>query len=90
MPTQVLGDPTRLRQILNNLLSNAVKFTGPQGVTWSVEGQEDGDLWWLEMRVTDSGPGIAPEKLERLFTPSTRPTIPSPATPWAARAWAWP
>jgi signal transduction histidine kinase/CheY-like chemotaxis protein len=69
LPVHVAGDPTRLRQILNNLLSNAVKFTGPEGVTWSVDGQEDGDLWWLEMRVSDSGPGIAPEKLDRLFTP---------------------
>jgi signal transduction histidine kinase/ActR/RegA family two-component response regulator len=68
LPVHVSGDPTRLRQILNNLLSNAVKFTGPDGVTWSVDGQEDGDLWWLEMRVSDSGPGIAPEKLDRLFT----------------------
>ena len=69
LPVHVAGDPTRLRQILNNLLSNAVKFTGPEGVTWSADGQEDGDLWWLEMRVSDSGPGIAPEKLDRLFTP---------------------
>jgi CheY-like chemotaxis protein/two-component sensor histidine kinase len=68
LPIQVSADPTRLRQILNNLLSNALKFTGPDGVTWCVDGQEDGDLWWLEMRVSDTGPGIAPDRLDRLFT----------------------
>lgn len=68
LPNRVAGDPTRLRQVLNNLLSNAVKFTGPAGVTWSVDVCEDKDGCALTARVTDTGPGIAPEQLDRLFT----------------------
>lgn len=68
LPRQVSGDPTRLRQVLNNLLSNALKFTGPTGVTWSVDVCDGEDGCGLTARVTDTGPGIAPEKLDRLFT----------------------
>jgi CheY-like chemotaxis protein len=69
LPLCVRGDPTRLRQVLNNLLSNALKFTGPEGVTWAVEVVDDGSLCWMTFRVTDTGPGLSPERLERLFTP---------------------
>ena len=68
LPHMVAGDPTRLRQILNNLLSNAIKFTGPAGVTWAVDVCDGAEGCALTVRVTDTGPGIAPEKLERLFT----------------------
>jgi two-component system, sensor histidine kinase len=69
MPGTVSADPTRIRQVLNNLLSNALKFTGPEGVRWSVEGAETGKGWMLAIRVSDTGPGIPADKLERLFTP---------------------
>jgi signal transduction histidine kinase/ActR/RegA family two-component response regulator len=70
LPGRVIGDPTRLRQVLNNLLSNALKFTGPQGVRWSLDvGLFSGGETELIIRVTDSGPGIPEDKLERLFTP---------------------
>ncbi|HEX8568370.1 MAG TPA: ATP-binding protein [Caulobacteraceae bacterium] len=69
LPGTVSADPTRIRQVLNNLLSNALKFTGPEGVRWSVEGVDTREGWMLAIRVTDTGPGIPPEKLERLFTP---------------------
>jgi signal transduction histidine kinase/ActR/RegA family two-component response regulator len=69
LPQRVCGDPTRLRQVLNNLLSNAVKFTGPAGVTWAVDVCDTAEGCALTVRVTDTGPGIAPEQLERLFTP---------------------
>jgi PAS domain S-box-containing protein len=62
----VLADRQRMRQILLNLLSNAVKYGRPAGtieVSWERAG-EDG----LEISVSDTGPGIAPEKLGRLFT----------------------
>jgi signal transduction histidine kinase/ActR/RegA family two-component response regulator len=58
------GDADRLRQVIGNLLSNAVKFT-PQG---SVTARVDvGSSGGLRIVVTDSGVGIAPEKLPTLF-----------------------
>ena len=58
-----LGDPTRVRQILYNLLSNAVKFTEAGEVSLTVAR----GVHALEMVVADSGIGISPEHLDRLF-----------------------
>ncbi|HEX7948212.1 MAG TPA: ATP-binding protein, partial [Phenylobacterium sp.] len=58
-----LGDPTRVRQILHNLLSNAVKFTEAGEVSLSISRAAGA----LEIVVADSGIGIAPEHLSRLF-----------------------
>ena len=73
----LLTDADRVRQILVNLVSNAVKFTeeGEVAVTVSAPAPEgDGASLpdgrpprWLEIRVTDTGPGIAPENRERIF-----------------------
>ena len=61
------GDPARLQQILNNLLANAVKFTAAGQVSIAFEGDgEDGEDG-LCVAVTDSGIGIAPDKLPLLF-----------------------
>jgi PAS domain S-box-containing protein len=57
------GDPTRLRQILFNLVSNALKFTEVGEVRLSA--RRDGDT--LILNVTDTGIGIAPDRLSRLF-----------------------
>lgn len=62
---QALGDPTRLRQILINLLGNAFKFTERGHIKISVTQQQQ----WLECRVCDTGIGIAPHRLERMFEP---------------------
>ncbi len=63
------GDPTRLRQILINLLGNAVKFTSQGGVHLDIapEPSRDPDRRCLRFSVTDTGPGMAPEKLESIF-----------------------
>ena len=60
-------DPTRLRQILINLLANAVKFS-PEGgeVTVRVDSQGEDHI---DVRVTDTGPGIRAEDAERIFLP---------------------
>ena len=57
------GDPTRVRQILYNLVSNALKFTQEGGVRVSISPAPSG----LEIRVADTGIGIPPDQVQRLF-----------------------
>ena len=73
-PPVIQSDSDRLRQILYNLLSNAFKFTERGGVTLSVE---DGRFpasprRRVQFRVTDTGPGMGPDLLARLFRPFTQ------------------
>jgi PAS domain S-box-containing protein len=68
LPVSLIGDPVRLNQIISNLLSNAMKFTTTGGVTLKAtvnERQDNRAL--LEFSVTDTGIGIASEKLEEIF-----------------------
>ncbi len=66
----VSADRQRLKQVLLNLLSNAIKFNHQGGaVTLSCEGSANGRV---RIKVNDTGPGIAPNKMERLFTPFER------------------
>jgi CheY-like chemotaxis protein len=60
------GDPTRLEQVLVNLLNNAAKYTPEGGRIWLTAGRE-GDEVFIEVR--DTGLGIAPELLPRLYDP---------------------
>ncbi|MBK6850645.1 MAG: response regulator [Burkholderiales bacterium] len=72
-PEALIGDATRIRQILVNLLSNAVKFT-PQGeVLVTADSEHLGDeRYRLRLAVKDSGIGIAAEHLPRLFQSFTQ------------------
>ncbi|HYU32085.1 MAG TPA: ATP-binding protein, partial [Thermoanaerobaculia bacterium] len=73
LPAAIESDAARLRQILVNLLDNAVKFTPRGEVRLEVEaGPRDGE--WLELRfaVHDTGVGIPPDRIERLFQPFTQ------------------
>ncbi len=73
VPAVVLGDPTRMSQVLMNLVSNAVKFTADGEVVIRVSQlQDDGDRVLLRFEVTDTGIGIAEEHVERLFEPFTQ------------------
>ncbi len=68
LPPALLGDAGRLRQILLNLVSNAVKFTETGGV--AIRAQQlsrKADSVEVEWSVTDTGMGIAPDRLEALF-----------------------
>jgi len=69
-PRQLLGDPLRLSQVLNNLLGNALKFTESGEISIVVR-HFSGDNNALELRVEvrDSGIGMSPEQLDRLFQP---------------------
>ena len=67
-PTQVEGDPARLRQILFNLIGNAVKFTHQGGIRVDIGCAPDGDgRARLSLSVSDSGPGISELDQQSLF-----------------------
>ncbi|MEH2234966.1 PAS domain S-box protein [Nostoc sp.] len=90
VPIQIIGDLTRLRQVLMNLLNNAIKFTENGEVVLSVE-LGTGDLTQetssqslvpsplspvqIQFAIKDTGIGIAPEKIERLFQPFTQADV---------------
>jgi signal transduction histidine kinase/CheY-like chemotaxis protein len=68
LPEAVRTDEKRMRQILINVLGNAVKFTGLGQVTFRVGHQREMALFEIE----DTGPGIAPAEIERIFEPFAR------------------
>ena len=70
VPTSVRGDPMRLRQVLNNLISNAMKFTAEGSITLRFQAwPEDTGGHAVLIEVSDTGPGMTPGQLARLFTP---------------------
>jgi CheY-like chemotaxis protein/signal transduction histidine kinase len=70
LPRWVEGDPTRLRQILNNLISNAVKFTDKGSVSLRLSAWASADDGCaVRLQVVDTGEGMTPEQVQRLFQP---------------------
>jgi len=70
VPSTIVADPTRLRQVVVNLLSNALKFTTKGRIDFNLRldsGAAQGDAIVFEVR--DTGIGMAPEVLKRLFQP---------------------
>jgi signal transduction histidine kinase/ActR/RegA family two-component response regulator len=68
LQNKVLGDPTRLFQVISNLVHNAIKFTQKGFVEIGVEVQGQTDkMITLLIRVTDSGIGISPDKIKMIF-----------------------
>ncbi|MEM9600437.1 MAG: ATP-binding protein, partial [Pseudomonadota bacterium] len=68
LPPLYMGDHGRLRQIIGNLISNAVKFTDTGHVAVSLRGRPgEGDRWWLNFFIQDTGIGITPERQSRVF-----------------------
>ena len=68
IPQSVIGDPTRIRQILINLLGNAVKFTHDGEITIALESlSTESESIELKCAVKDTGIGIPPDKMNRLF-----------------------
>lgn len=79
VPETVIGDGLRVSQVVTNLVQNAIKFTGTGGVDVRVSAhtnaQRAGSTTrgiWLEFRVTDTGIGIAEDRLQGLLEPFTQ------------------
>ncbi len=68
LPSRMYGDELRLKQILNNLLSNAIKYSDEGQVTLSVTHTMQGEDILLQFSVSDTGQGMKPEDMERLFS----------------------
>lgn len=66
-PVAVVGDPVRLRQVMLNLLSNAIKFTERGEVALQVRSRSSAEKYEIEIGVRDTGIGLTPEELGRLF-----------------------
>jgi PAS domain S-box-containing protein len=70
LPTTIVADDQRLAQVVTNLLANAVKFTG-EGGTIRLEAhllEEDAGTASIRILISDTGIGIAPEQIERIFS----------------------
>lgn len=65
--TMVAGDPVRVKQILLNLVSNAVKFTDRGNIHIISEKTQENDTIFITCRVKDSGKGIKPGELDKVF-----------------------
>jgi signal transduction histidine kinase/DNA-binding NarL/FixJ family response regulator/HPt (histidine-containing phosphotransfer) domain-containing protein len=70
LPWTIHSDPTRMKQILLNIIGNAIKFTERGGVVLRV--RHDAARQLLVVEVEDSGIGISPEQIGRLFQPFTQ------------------
>ena len=66
LPDTILGDETRIKQVIFNLLSNAIKFSPPKGKV-SLRSSYDSQSGYLTVSVEDNGMGIAESKLEKIF-----------------------
>lgn len=67
LPEHYIGDGGRLRQVITNLVGNAVKFTDTGEVSIKVRGIQKSHKAQLRIEVTDTGIGIEPESIERIF-----------------------
>jgi PAS domain S-box-containing protein len=73
VPASVVGDPIALRQILTNLVGNAIKFTETGEVTITLRARDiAADAVTLDFAVADTGIGIPPDRLDRIFNEFTQ------------------
>ncbi|MCL2590984.1 MAG: ATP-binding protein [Betaproteobacteria bacterium] len=68
LPNRLMGDDLRVKQVCNNLLSNAFKYTREGTVEWGISCERDGDSIWMTCIVKDTGIGIKPENISKLFS----------------------
>ena len=90
MPSHFSGDADRIRQVVTNLVGNAVKFTPKGHVLISAEClQLDAESAEIRVSVSDTGIGIAPEKLDVLFEKFSQADTSTTRKYVAGRAWVW-
>jgi len=68
IPVMLFGDELRIKQLLNNILSNAIKYTNEGSVLLTIGWEKKGDIAWITYVVKDTGRGIKPEDLTKLFS----------------------
>ena len=69
LPEHVVSDGGRFRQIITNLIGNAIKFTEQGEVLVEMSVNESAGQYWLSVRIADTGIGMSPEQVARLFQP---------------------
>jgi len=73
VPVHIQSDPDRIRQVLINLIGNAIKFTSSGSVVLEVSaGADTGNQGQLRLSVRDTGIGIPPQALGKIFSPFTQ------------------
>ena len=72
LPSVLIGDRHRMKQVLSNLLSNAFKYTDEGHVKLSISHFTEGEKVTLRFIIEDTGQGIKPEDMDKLFTKYTR------------------
>lgn len=77
LPSVLHGDAFHIKRVVVNFLSNAVKYTNEGFVTLGFSWRQEGAHTWLSISVKDTGIGIDPNDLERLFQSFTRGELPS-------------
>jgi signal transduction histidine kinase len=70
---RIYSDPARLRQIIDNLLTNAIKYTERGGISIHAQLEEDASI--LRLEISDTGVGIQPDEIARLFEPFYRSPV---------------
>jgi CheY-like chemotaxis protein/HPt (histidine-containing phosphotransfer) domain-containing protein/anti-sigma regulatory factor (Ser/Thr protein kinase) len=75
LPSRVLGDELRIKQVLNNLITNAIKYTERGSITFSIKHRFEGDDVVLCFAVSDSGQGMTQEDLANIFSKYTRVNV---------------
>lgn len=75
VPAYILGDPGRIRQIVNNLVGNAIKFTEKGAVHLSLQREDIDGVDHLYIRVADTGIGIPREKHQLIFSKFTQADV---------------
>ncbi|MDR1841167.1 MAG: response regulator [Holophagales bacterium] len=72
LPCKLYGDEIRIRQVILNLLNNAAKYTREGHISFSLKGEKEDYMIWLEITISDTGIGIKPDDLAKLFNKFTR------------------